>query len=304
MKKLDFHVHTHGEITAERSAEYFKDMIERHGYSGICVQALLHSSGQHHPNGNSDALAISKMLPGSYAFAGLDHRRDLVEQTEEYMAQGFKGIKLLEGKPSEWKHYGFSYSDPYFEPFFAYCEERQIPLMIHNNDPLENWDITKATPRAIEKGWVYDQTFPTQEWFFEQLEQVLYRHPNLKAAIAHFGFYSNNIPRAERLMEACPNLYMDITPAIIIYPQLSQTPEKARAFFRKYHTRIIYGTDADSELKGFAREYNDTKVAIITHFLQGDAPKEIAGHYICPIKLEPQMLENIYYHNAVRFIAK
>jgi hypothetical protein len=124
----------------------------------------------------------------------------------------------------------------------------------------------------------------------------------LRAALAHFGFYADDIERMERLMEACPGLYVDITPAICIYSQLSERFEEAEKFFQKYHTRIIYGTDADSELTGFAREYNDLKVDIITHFLEGEQPKEFQGNFIHPIKLEREMLENIYYNNAMRFI--
>jgi len=304
MKKIDFHVHNHIHTTPEEAAVYMKEMIDRLGYEGIGIMASLHSSRGPYPTSNEDAMALVKLLPGSIAFAGLDHERDFVEQTKEYMERGFKGIKLLEGKPSEWRYRGYGYEHPRFDAFFDYCEKEGIPLLIHNNDPLANWDLSKADERAIKMGWVYDENVPSQEWFFEQLETRLLTHPNLRAAIAHFGFYSNDIPRAERLMEACPNLVMDITPAILIYPQLSETPEAAEAFFRKYHTRIIYGTDADTKLEGFAREYNDKKRAIITHFLEGDEPREIAGNLIHPIKLEREMLENIYYNNAMRFIER
>ncbi len=302
MKKIDFHIHNHIGTSPEEAAVYMQEMIDRLGYEGIGIMASLHSSRGCYPGSNDDAMALCRLLPGSIAFAGLDHERDFIEQTKEYMARGFKGIKLLEGKPSEWRYRGYGYEHPRFDAFFAYCEREQIPLLIHNGDPLDNWDVSKATPRAIQMGWVYDENLPSQEWFFEQLEKQLLAHPKLRAAIAHFGFYSEDIPRAERLMEACPNLMMDITPAICIYPQLSKTPEAAERFFRKYHDRIIYGTDADSKLTGFAREYNDTKVEIITHFLEGDEPKEIKGNLICPIHLEQEMLENIYYNNAMRFI--
>ena len=305
MKKIDFHVHHHNAVTVKEAIAYFRDMMERKGYCGICVQSFLHHRGNFYPDGNQIAMEIAEGLPDSYAFAGLDHNRDFVEQTKEYMAQGFRGIKLLEGKPSEWRaNGGLNYGDPRFDAFFAYCEAEQIPILIHNNDPLVNWDITKADARAIEQGWVYDETVPSQEWFFEQLENALLAHPNLRVALAHFGFYADNLPRAELLMEACPNLYMDITPAICIFPELSRTPEASENFFRKYHTRIFYGTDADSALVGFAREYNDLKTTIITHFLEGDTPKDIEGRWIHPIRLEREMLENIYYNNAMRFMER
>lgn len=304
MRKIDFHVHCIDCRSVEQSATYLEDMIVRKGYRGVCIQGLIHCTGAYYENGNEIALKLSKMLPDSYAFAGLDHGRDFIEQTKEYMARGFRGIKLLDGKPSEWRQFGYSYDDQRFDEFFAFCEVEKIPLMIHNNDPKDNWDVSKATKRAMEQGWVYDENVPSQEWFFEQLENVLLRYSNLRAALAHFGFYADNIQRAERLMEKCPYLMMDITPAICIYPQLSKNPKKAEAFFRKYHERIIYGTDADCNLVGFAREYNDLKVDIITHFLEGKEPKAFQGEMIHPIKLETEMLENIYYNNAMRFIIR
>ena len=201
MRKIDFHVHNHIGTSPEEAAVYMKEMIDRLGYEGIGIMASLHSSRGPYPTSNEDAMALVKLLPGSIAFAGLDHERDLVEQTKEYMERGFKGIKLLEGKPSEWRYRGYGYEHPRFDAFFDYCEKEGIPLLIHNNDPLANWDLSKADERAIKMGWVYDENVPSQEWFFEQLETRLLTHPNLRAAIAHFGFYSNDIPRAERLME-------------------------------------------------------------------------------------------------------
>ena len=304
MKKIDFHVHHHECIDNEKARAYLLDMMERNGYCGICLQALPHSSEGYGAHNNANCMEIVQNLPESYCFAGLNRDRDYVEQTKELLAQGYKGIKLLQGKPSEWRRSHDAYSDPRFMEFFAFCEKEQIPLMIHNNDPLINWDCTKADARAIEKGWVYDETIPSQEWFFEQLETVLRTYPNLRAALAHFGFYSNDIPRARRLMEACPNLHMDITPALCIYGELSETPAESEAFFREYHTRILYGTDADSYLNGFPREYNDLKVKTITHFLEGEGTQKIGKQIICPIRLEQEMLENIYYNNAMRFMER
>lgn len=301
MKKFDFHVHFHNDITVEQMAYYFKDMCERKGYEGVGLMSIIHSEDDY-PDCNEKALKLKELLPNSIAFGALFPDRDMVEQTKELMAKGFSGIKMLYGKPSEYMHFGFGYEDKRFDEFFAYAEENQIPLLIHNNDPKLNWDISKATPRAIEKGWVYDDKVPSQEWFFRALEKRLEDHKNLKVALAHFGFYADDIKRATRLMEMCPNLYMDITPAIEIYTQLSERRDEAEEFFRKYYKRIFYGTDAESHLEGFAREYNDTKTEIITAFLEGKEPVEIKGRKIVPIKLEQYMLEDIYYNNCMEFI--
>ena len=304
MKKIDFHVHIFDDIPIEDTARYFKDMCARKAYEGVGLMALWHTTEGYFTDCNEKALKLKGMIPNSYAFAALDRERDFAQQAAEYMSRGFDGIKLFEGKPSEYKLFGWGYGDERFDRFFAYAEEEQIPIMLHNNDPIENWDVAKATPRAIEKGWVYDESVPSQEWFFRVLEEALDKHRDLRLAIAHMGFYADNLDRAEKLLEKCPNLYLDITPALPIYVDLCKDIARAEAFFRKYHERLIYGTDAANNLVGAAREYNDTKTEVIKTFLEGSEPKQIGKYFITPIKLESHMLENIYYNNAMRFLAR
>ena len=304
MKKIDFHVHIFDDIPLEDSAKYFKDMCERKSYEGVGLMAVWHTTEGYFLDCNENALKLKEMIGGSYAFAALDRERDFIEQTEEYMKSGFDGIKLFEGKPSEYKLFGWGYEDERFDRFFAYAEKEQIPIMLHNNDPIENWDVAKATPRAIEKGWVYDESVPSQEWFFRALEEALDKHRNLRIAIAHMGFYADDLDRAEAILEKCPNLYLDITPALPIYVDLCKDTARAEAFFRKYHERLIYGTDASNNLVGAMREYNDTKTEVIKTFLEGSEPRQIGKYFITPIKLESYMLENIYYNNAMRFLAR
>ena len=305
MKKIDFHVHISDPIPLAETAENFRELCARKGYTGICMQAYTHDVSELHLTCNEDALALKKMLKGSYAFAALHQDdKDFVAQAKRYMATGFDGIKILEGKPSEYRYLGYGLNHPSFTAFFDYAEEMQIPILLHNNDPAKNWDITQVSPRAIERGWYYDEKMPSHEWFFRTFEDVMATHPNLRVALAHFGFYADDLDRAERLMESYPNLYMDLTPALDILWTLSENAPRAEAFFRKYHDRILYGTDAQNDLTGFAREYNDAKTDTIDTFLMGTESRVIREHLICPISLTDEMLENIYYNTAMRFIKK
>ena len=306
MKKLDFHIHIFDDIPIEKNVEYLKDMCERNGYVGVGIMALSYSSPGYHKTCNEDALKIREAMPGSYAFAALHHDRDFVEQAKEYMDQGFDGIKLLEGKPSCYRYYGYGYDHPRFEPFFAYAEEQGIPLMMHNNDPIEHWDRTKMTQRAIELGWCYDEEgFPSQEHFYKVFEDIFERHPNLRAAVAHCGFYSKNrLDRAEELLGKYPNFMLDMTPALCIYSELSATPERTCELVRKYHDRLLFGTDADANLTGRARALNDKKVKVMKAFYEGKGLSEVEGAQIYGLNLPEYMLENIYYNNALRFMKK
>jgi len=304
---FDFHVHVTDEKTGvAESVQVFRSMCRRNGLAGLCIHAAEYSSRGDHRDCNEKALAIARADPSWYAFAGLhhDHPLDFVEQTKDYMARGFRGIKLMEGKPSYYRHYGYGLDHPRFAPFFAYAEDHAIPLLIHNNDPLLHWDKTRISPSAMAKGWYYDESLPSQEHFFRVLEDILCRHPNLNAAIAHMGFYSDNIPRAERLMEQCPNLFMDMTPALIIYDELSRTPEQTKAFLQKYHRRLLYGTDGSNHPDESVVATNLQKSRILKAFYTGTEPYAEGSHSVRGMDLDQEVLEDIFCRNALRFLGE
>ncbi|MBQ9805859.1 MAG: amidohydrolase family protein [Clostridia bacterium] len=305
MKRMDFHVHAldNPELSAKASAAYFREMCETYGYEGVCVLAFC--KHENDPN-NELVLAIKEHLPGSFAFASPRVGHDFAKDAEYYMNNGFDGIKLIRGgKPNHHRECGEHFwDDPIYAEMFAYCEENSVPITLHNNDPLIHWDVKNAPQRAIERGWVYDETYPSQATFFEKLEKVLVLYPRLNIAIAHMGFYSDNLPHAAELLDRYPNLKFDVTPAILIYEQLSQTPAESEAFFRKYHDRLIFGTDAEADQTGERKAYTNLKNRLTSAFFGGGEPVTIEGRYIHPIHLEPEMLENIYYNNAISFVGQ
>ena len=315
MKKIDFHVHIECNLAAAESAAYFKDMCRRHGYSGINVLTHCYDLAGHagrYDSYNDAALALKReMGEGSYAFGCLVPDRDYALQARELMAAGFDGIKLLRGgKPNYYKEYPHLYDDPLYADFFALAEREQIPIIMHNNDPAYGWDISRATPRAIAMGWVYDETYPTHGRYFEAVETVLSRYPRLKIALAHMGFYCEDLDKAFWLMETYPGLYMDMTPALNIYEELSAAPARAREFFLRYRDRCFFGTDAENRLEGEARAYNDLKNAVTAHFFTGEGYREFSNESrpkpvgVIGLALPDAVLEKIYYQNAMRFLVK
>ena len=308
MKKIDFHVHTVRGTPVEKSIEHFKSMMEENGYEGVAVLAVFDNSQNTDGSqqNNREALEIKAAIPGSYAFAALNHFSGVPfeEQLDEILKQPFDGIKMLIDKPNRIKKYGYHAADPRFDAFYKKMEDMQIPLVSHSGDPDISYDITKATPRMIQKGWVYDETYATKEECHQHVETILSKFPNMKIALAHMGFFSDELDRLSILMDKYPNLYMDITPALPIYADLSKTPEKSREFFLKYQDRIYYGTDAESDLVGERLAYNRKKVKIITSFLELDKTVQIEDYTINPINLPTDVLEKIYYKNILNFCGK
>jgi len=312
MKKIDAHVHICNPITVQESEYYLRDMMERKGLCSLGIMALARDSREFYPYCNEVAAELKRRMPELYIFASLHYHLDFVEQAKEYMERGFDGIKLLNGKPSVYRYFGSGYETEAFDRFFAYAEEQQIPLMIHNNDPRANWDPDLCSEGVKKMGWYYgDGNLPAQEEFFCMMEAVLERHPKLRAAIAHMGFYYDNLPRAATLLKRYPNLFFDMTPGIEIYKELSEDADNAKAFISKYHERLIYGTDADNDLTPGGRVYrvNNAKTEVMDVFFEGTeecmmTPGFVEAFKVVPMHLEKYMVENIYYYNFLRFMRK
>ncbi|MBE6595583.1 MAG: hypothetical protein E7644_07270 [Ruminococcaceae bacterium] len=315
MKKIDFHVHIEYDLPVAESTAYFREMCERHGYSGINVLSFCNGLAGYEgffARCNEAALELkTAMGKESFAFGCLFPGQDFAKQAQALMQNGFDGIKLLQGgKPNYYPDFPHLYDDPLYEDFFALAEKEQYPIIMHNNDPAYGWDLAKATPRAIQMGWVYDGRFPTHRRYFEAAEAVLSRHPRLKLALAHMGFYSENIEKAFELMEAYPNVYMDMTPALNIYEELSENAVRAREFFLRYSHRCFFGTDATNRLEGEARAYNDLKNAVTDHFFGGEGDREFSNESrpkpvrVTGLQLPQAVLENIYYKCAMAFLGR
>ena len=46
MKKIDFHVHISDPIPLEKTAEYFRELCARKGYTGVCMLAYTHVANE------------------------------------------------------------------------------------------------------------------------------------------------------------------------------------------------------------------------------------------------------------------
>lgn len=169
---------------------------------------------------------------------------NLIKHIEEIMACGCDGIKMLEGKPDQRKQFKIpSFDNEEWDKVFSYLEQKEINIIWHVNDPEEFWDINKIPTWAKASGWYYDETFINNEKQYQEVYNVLDKHPLLHITFAHFFFMSNQLDRLDTLLTEYPNVCIDITPGVELFENLSNNIEEAKTFFTKYQDRIIYGTD-------------------------------------------------------------
>ena len=279
-----------------------------------------------------DALMAKYKYPDRfYVFTSLDpsayfiHPRTLGKHMATHVKRmrkcGCDGVKIIEGKPDMRKMMPIPDFDlPCWEPFWAYAEAEQVPILWHLNDPEEYWDPALATDYRKKMGDVYDNTFVNNEDQYQQVFRVLRRHPNLKIIFAHFFFLSRQLERLEKLFEAYPNIMVDMTPGSELYRHLSENHEAAEAFFHKYYRRILYGTDIAARcvmvqlMKSFDETENLRRWELVNSFFDPRTDKIVGndGVYLLDVEdfrlrglnLTQEELDHIFCKNFQNFVSE
>lgn len=73
-----------------------------------------------------------------------------------------------------------------------------------------------------------------------ELANMVTRHPQTTFIGAHVGCYAENLVWVGKLLDRCPNFYIDISVRI---SELCRQPYTVRRFFLQYADRILFGTD-------------------------------------------------------------
>ncbi len=267
MSWLDCHVHVLGG-GLEAVEELSRETCQVYGY---CTCNFLSVEGMGDAAQNALAIYCKFLNPENYAFGGLHYRfsYDFGAETRALWDLGLDGMKMIENKPSERKTLGYAQDDPRYDSFYRTAENLDIPLLIHVNDPVENWDPDRCGDWARERGYFYgDGTFVDYEQVLSETISMLERYPRMRVCMAHLFFLADDEPRLRRLMDRFPNLSIDITAGTEMYYAFDERPALWRQFFLDYQDRILFGTDncypAGPEDRRIAREINDLERDFLT----------------------------------------
>lgn len=258
-----------------------------------------------------DALMAKYKYPDRfYVFTSLDpsayfiHPKTLGRHMAAHVRRmrkcGCDGVKIIEGKPGMRKMLPIpDFDQPCWEPFWAYAEAEQVPILWHLNDPEEYWDPALATDYRKKMGDIYDDTFVNNEDQYQQVFRVLQRHPKLKIIFAHFFFLSRQLERLEKLFDTYPNIMVDMTPGSEMYRHLSNNHEAAEAFFHRYYRRILYGTDIAARcvmvqlMKGFDETENLRRWELVNRFFEPETDKIVGNDGVYLLDVEDFRLRGL-----------
>ena len=281
---LDGHVH----YTLDLDPAAFVALLDRTGTERANLAVITHGD---RVSCTPEALALKALYPGRffcfgsldpclYYRGGADMGAGQAAYAASLLAAGCDGVKLLEGKPQLRKKLPIpDFDDMCWDAFWAWAEENAVPVLWHVNDPEAFWDASKVPAWAAKQGWLYDESYINNEEQYRQVFTVLGRHPGLKILFAHFFFFSAQLGRLAAILDAYPNVMTDLTPGIEMYENFSLAPEETRAFFDRFHDRIVYGTDIGSRFvyntgnKPFNEKENLRRPEIVRAFLTNTAPE-------------------------------
>jgi predicted TIM-barrel fold metal-dependent hydrolase len=223
--------------------------------------------------------------------------------------RGAEGLKI-------WKNLGLHVTDqhgqlvrindPRLDPIWQAAGELKIPVTIHIADPVAFFEPLDASNERWEElvhhpDWHFPSPpFPPFLDLVEAMRDVVHRHPTVTFIGAHAGCYAENLGWVGRVMEECPNFYIDISARIA---ELGRQPYSCRRFFLAHADRILFGTDTAAVQPANHRIYYRFLETADEYFPYSLNPIPPVGRWnIYGLDLPAEVLEQVYWKNAEKIL--
>ena len=315
---FDGHIHMHRWIDEETGEEFLHGFEEYRKQCNLKYIALAPlPSGDPFPVArdvsNNMICAFYKLLnENTFSYGGFTYPSypateenmagmTLIEQYDELMEIGFDGIKMLEGKPNLYKRVSNPLNSQFFEDVFERMEKDGTYILMHAADPSEFW--VKADEEMVKRGWFYgDGTYPKYEEIYDQIDNVLKKHPNLNLCLAHFFFLSENPEKLSKMFDTYPNTSVDLTPGGEMYIGFDKRPDYFKEFFHKYDERICFGTDMDFPARGECGIWLCDRV--YRYLATNDSISSFDDAILTGLNLSSQSIQKIFSDNLLNKLGK
>ena len=248
---------------------------------------------------------FARFLPSLKLLLGKPKSR--AKLIDKYYSQGFSVIKLWFAprfrvyikKFNKGKKREIALSDPIYEPMFSRIEDLGLIFLVHNSDP-DLW---------YKNVYVPESKYGSKESHLQEFEKLLKQYPKMKVLGAHFGAQPNNLENIGRWFDTYPNYYVDASSARWMARELSHNRTNSVEFFKKYHNKILWGTDLSFGWQMGKEKpwYYYTRYLTYQALLETNVsnlplpfpdPDNKAGTVINGLDLPREVLEDIYWKNA------
>jgi predicted TIM-barrel fold metal-dependent hydrolase len=249
-------------------------------------------------------------------FGGVDWSKWL-EMGDDFPEWAASRLKIQKERGAEgvkvWKNFGLhvrdhkdelvKVDDPRLDPIWQAAGELGLPVLAHVADPVAFFDpIDETNERWEELGdhpdWAFTSPpFPAFISILEGFYNLVKRHPHTTFIGAHVGCYGENLGWVGRMLEDCPNYFIDISARL---GELGRQPYTARHFFLQYQDRILFGSDFSPDLEAYRLYYRFLETDDeYFNYNTGEIPMQGRWH-VCGLYLPDKVLKKVYYNNAAR----
>jgi len=189
--------------------------------------------------------------------------------------------------------------DPALEPIWDLCARLDVPVLIHTAEPPEFFSpLDLENERWLELALFADRRNympgrPTFEELMGARDRMFAANPKTRYIAAHFGYHGHDLARAGRLLEALPNVVLEVS--AVLY-DFGRQPRAAREFFTRYQDRVLFGKDSyqPTEFPYYWRVF-ETADEYFDYYRNYHAFWKLYG-----MDLPDEVLKKVYYKNALR----
>jgi predicted TIM-barrel fold metal-dependent hydrolase len=153
---------------------------------------------------------------------------------------------------------------------------------------------------AAHPEWSFHRAPGSKQKLLAQRDRIFLRHPNTTFVAAHVAERAENLDYVCRLLEMCPNVFVDIGARCA---ELGRQPYTARNFFLKYSERILFGTDLvpDTEMYRLHFRFLETDDQ---YFAYPSHASRQGRWNIYGLFLPEEVLRRVYRDNAKRLLER
>ena len=221
---------------------------------------------------------------------------------------------------------------PELDVVFEQAGALGLPVAIHSGDPKAFWEPDSPSNERHDEleahpewGFAADHQrgeLPGWQELFDAFARRVARHPKTIFIGVHFGNDPEDPAEVSRLLDRCPNLYIDIAARVPAIGRRDALHDRAmmRAFFLKHQDRVLFGTDVGvgvrprelmfgsngkepPTLADGERFYESVYRYLETEDQDIPSPTPIQGRWtIDGVGLPREVLEKIYYKNALTLL--
>ena len=240
---IDLHAHVLAK-TPEQVAEWVRTMDE----VGIEISVVLTGT----TGANFDRLAdlyLKKHPTRFQLFCGLlttdldqpDYPARAAAELERCYKQGARGVGELSDKG-----WGFGPAggtprnkrlhpdDPRLDAFWNKCADLKIPAVIHVADHPSSWkplDVFQERTPDYQHFSQYGKDVPAYEELLAFRNRAVAKHPKTTFIACHLGNQGNDLAALSKVLDAHPNLYLDISARDY---EVGRTPRAAAKFLAQF----------------------------------------------------------------------